>query len=188
MATTCRRIEAYRSLKRFSFNTLKCSHCASRTTLAKLCDEGYGLSSVFSRAACPSVPLLDFREGTLQIFSCPKCTRRCKSCKPLVNDKASLNNYDLVYYLHPSYDQRNYGGYIDKNLPKVKYKKHELIKKRTNLFIRLAISPSGSHLWLPLHHHHHLRLPRLPLSLRCPLLLHPQCLCFPLPCLTNKKR
>lgn len=120
LATICRRLEKYRVLKKYSFNTLICCHCAKRTTVTALCEQGFGLSSIFGRSLCPAVPIIDGNEPIVRIFSCPDCTKKCRRCKPLVSNKEALNNYHLVYYLHPAHDPRNHGGFLDLNMPTVK--------------------------------------------------------------------
>lgn len=119
LATTCKRIEKYRK-KTSRFNFLRCSHCFSPTTINKLCESDLGLSTIFRRGVCQSILLENSDDECIKdIYVCAECTKNCDSCQPLDRNSESLDGYDLVYYLHPSHDMRNWGGFIDFGVNKV---------------------------------------------------------------------
>ncbi|CEP18488.1 hypothetical protein [Parasitella parasitica] len=117
LATTCRRLERFRSRMKSHFNILKCQHCGSTTTVSELGNQGISLASVFKRGLCSKVEAKSDRQD-VNVFTCIECTAKCDQCLPLENANESLKDYDLVYYLHPTHDPRNWGCFIDFNVQK----------------------------------------------------------------------
>ncbi|KAI8078107.1 uncharacterized protein B0P05DRAFT_637625 [Gilbertella persicaria] len=112
LATTCRRIERYRRKRSHNFNILECNHCSAATTVSELGEQGISLLSIFKRSWCKHASRKARQEG-VNYYTCLSCVERCRSCQPLEVNTESLKDYDLVYYLHPSHDERNRGGFID---------------------------------------------------------------------------
>ncbi|KAI8354583.1 hypothetical protein EDC96DRAFT_516593 [Choanephora cucurbitarum] len=134
LATTCRRIERHRRLNPNSFNILHCNHCLATTTVSKLGEQGIGLSSIFKRNKCPNA-LSQTEEDRVNFYTCLECTKKCNLCMPLEVTRGSLRDYDLVYYLHPSHDERNWGGFIDLDVKKT-CDIPQILRKTRNTFNR----------------------------------------------------
>ncbi|KAL9559904.1 hypothetical protein PS6_000514 [Mucor atramentarius] len=117
LTNTCIRLAKFRSKNKDNYNTLRCQHCKSTTTVSELGNQGISLASIFKRRPCSTVAK---RKKTLyvDVFTCNKCTEKCEECEPLENSNESLRDYDLVYYLHPTHDPRNWGCFIDFNVQK----------------------------------------------------------------------
>lgn len=118
LATTCQRLENFRSNMKDQFNTLECQHCSAKATVSELGNQGISLASVFKRGICNKL-IKTKNKFYANVFTCTECTDNCDECLDLENANESLKDYDLVYYLHPTHDPRNWGCFIDFNVQKV---------------------------------------------------------------------
>ncbi|KAI8875784.1 hypothetical protein K501DRAFT_233149 [Backusella circina FSU 941] len=106
LATVCRRIENYRSVKGIKSNRMNCSNCSKNFTIEKLSKQGYQLEDIFSQR----------REGNDQEKTIPYICIKCMQAYPerhKLTPDLSFNEIDLVYYLLPSHDERNWGSALD---------------------------------------------------------------------------
>ncbi|KAG2213983.1 hypothetical protein INT47_001253 [Mucor saturninus] len=115
LATVCRRIEDYRRLKQNKLNTFTCGHCMRVYTTGQLASKEIGLSSIFQREQCIDA---DDSMTSEDVYTCQRCTDRCRNCTKITTIQQPINGYDLVYYAPPVVDGRNWGASFDFDVPK----------------------------------------------------------------------
>ncbi|KAL0087017.1 hypothetical protein F4703DRAFT_1849980 [Phycomyces blakesleeanus] len=126
LATTCLRIQNYRKKKGILANHFVCGHCSSVTTTSELYgSKGIELRGLFGREPCYK---LEYKQNGENIYTCDECVKHCHGCRPVsVKPKKAQ---EMVYYIPPFYDPRNWGGVTDKGV--YQYIDYFRNKKRRN--------------------------------------------------------
>ncbi|KAI9018043.1 hypothetical protein CLU79DRAFT_761439 [Phycomyces nitens] len=117
LATICLRIQNYRTHKGILANYFVCGHCNAITTMAELYgSKGIELYGLFGREACYK---LNYKKKGESVYTCDECVKTCHGCRPIIVRPKKAQ--EMVYYIPPSYDGRNWGGAVDKGVYQVSF-------------------------------------------------------------------